>query len=322
MYNFDGLRGQVGRVRTMVRTLVAIGLSLMCALLLAQQGSYRLQPEDVVRIQVYNQQDIIAVLPVGPDGNISAPFVGTIMAEGKTTSELEAELAEAYMSRLGLRDPVVSVTIEKYREIRATVTGAVPLPGIYEMKPGDSILNLYTKGGGQMRDNSTDLRRATMRRKGSNELIPIDLYSMLIKGDMSQNYEVRDGDELIIPEETRNRIVVLGRVPAPGPYPYKEPMTLMDAIALGKGEIEFRSKLSAVRVIRQMPGRPGEYLQIQANLVRFMNNGDSKQNIELKPGDIVWVPDSGNVNFSQVTSMANILFILDRFGFNTSIFGG
>ncbi len=306
----------------MLRSVVAIGLLFLCALSFAQGSTYRLQPEDVVRIQIYNQQDIIAVLPVGPDGNISAPFVGTILAEGKTTSELEAELAEVYKTKLGLRDPVVSVTIEKYRQIRATVTGAVPAPGIYEMKPGDSLINLYTKGGGQMRDNSTDLRRATIRRKGSQELIPVDLYSMLIKGDMSQNYEVRDGDELIIPEETRNRIVVLGRVPAPGPYPYKEPMTLMDAIALGKGEIEFRSKLSAVRVIRQLPGRPGEYLQIQANLVKFMNNGDSAQNVELKPGDIVWVPDSGNINYSQVTSIANILFILDRFGFNTSILGG
>lgn len=294
----------------------------ICAFSFAQQSSYRLQPEDVIRIQVYNQQDIIAVLPVGPDGNISAPFIGTIRAEGKTTSELEAELAEVYKLKLGLRDPVVSVTIDHYRQIRATVTGAVPVPGTFEMKPGDSLIILYTKGGGQMRDNSTDLRRATLRRKGSPELIPVDLYSMLVKGDMSQNYEVRDGDELIIPEETRNRIIVLGRVPSPGPYPYKEPMTLMDAIALGKGEIEFRSKLSAVRVIRQMPGRPGEYLQIQANLVRFMNNGESSHNVELLPGDIVWVPDSGNINYSQVSSIANIMFILDRFGFNLSPFGG
>lgn len=305
-----------------VRTIVSVLAVLSCALAWAQQSTYRLQPEDVVRIQVYNQQDIIAVVPVGPDGNISAPFVGIFRAEGKTASELEAELRDAYRTKLGLRDPIVSVSIEKYREIRATVTGAIPIPGVYEMKPGDSIINLYTKGGGQMRDNSTDLRRATLRRKNSPELIPIDLYSMLIKGDMSQNYEVRDGDELIIPEETRNRIVVLGRVPAPGPYPYKEPMTLMDAIALGKGEIEFRSKLSAVRVIRQLPGRPGEYVQIKANLVRFMNNGDSKQNIVLQPGDIVWIPDSGNINFSQVSSIANIMFVLDRFGFNTNIFGG
>lgn len=304
------------------KPLWTICLLAVTAVLAAQQGTYRLQPEDVIRIQVYNQQDILAVLPVGPDGNISAPFIGTILAEGKTTGELEAELVEAYKSKLGLRDPIVSVTIEQYRRIRATVTGAVPLPGIYEMKPGDSILTLYTRGGGQMQDNSTDLRRARLRRKDSPELIPLDLYAMLVEADMSQNYEVRDGDELIVPTEERNSIIVIGRVAAPGAYPYRESMTLMDAIALGRGEVEFRSKLSQVSVFRAAPGRPGEWLHIQANLVRFLNNGDSAQNIRLKPGDIVEVPDSGNINFSQVTSIANILFILDRFGFRVGPLGG
>ena len=285
-------------------------------------GTYRLQPEDVVRILVYNQQDLAAVVIVGPNGNITAPFLGVIKAEGKTTTELEAELAGLYATKLGIRDPIVSVTMEAFRRIRATVTGQVVTPGVYDMRPGDTVITLFTRGGGKMRDNSSDLRRATLRRKDSVEQIPIDLEAMLTYGDMSQNYEVQDGDELIIPEEQNNRILVIGRVPAPGVYPYKESMTLMDAIALGRGEIEFRSKLSQVKVTRAIPGRPGEYMQIQADLVSFMRKGDSAQNIRLKPGDIVEVPDSGNINFSQVNSIANILFILDRFGFRLTPLGG
>jgi hypothetical protein len=53
-----------------------------------------------------------------------------------------------------------------------------------------------------------------------------------------------------------------------------------------------------------------------------MNNGESAQNVKLKPGDIVEVPDSGNINFQQITSIANILFILDRFGLKLSPLGG
>jgi polysaccharide export outer membrane protein len=259
---------------------------------------------------------------IGPDGNISAPFIGTIRAEGKTTGELEQELAEAYKTKLGLRDPLVSVTIEAYRRIRATVAGQVINPGVYDMKPGDTIVTLYTRSGGQMRDNSTDLRRAMLRRKGSMEVIPVDLYAMLVNADMSQNYEVQDGDELIVPEEQNNRIIMIGRVQAPGAYPFKESMTLMDAIAMARGEIEYRSKLSNVKSFRAGPGRPGEYLRIEANLVRFMNNGESAQNVKLRPGDIIEVPDSGNINFSQVTSIANIMFILDRFGFRFTPLGG
>lgn len=304
------------------KTLWSLLILSLFALSGAQQGTYRLQPDDIIRIQVYNQQDILAVVPVGPDGNIVAPFIGTIKAEGKTTGELEQELAEAYRTKLGIKDPIVSVSIDQYRRIRSTITGQVITPGVYDMKPGDSIITLYTRGGGQMQDNSTDLRRARLRRKGSPELIPIDLYAMLVEGDMSQNYEVRDGDELIVPKEENNRVLLIGRVPTPGAYPYREQMTLMDAIALGRGELEFRSKLSAVKVFRAVPGRPGEWIQIEANLVRFLNNGDSAQNIKLRPGDIIEVPDSGNVNFAQITSIANILFILDRFGFRLTPLGG
>ncbi|MCH7904380.1 MAG: polysaccharide biosynthesis/export family protein [Armatimonadetes bacterium] len=297
------------------RTLVCVLLALLASTLFAQEGTYRLQPEDVIRIQVYNEQDITAVLPIGRDGNVSAPFVGTIRAEGKTTAELEADLAEAYMERLGLRDPIVSVSIEQYRTIRASISGAVRITGTYTMRPGDTIITLFTQGGGELANNTSDLRRATLRRKGSRELIPIDLYAMLTRGDMSQNYEVRDGDELLVPTETKNRILVLGRVVAPGAYPYREPMTLMDAIALGRGQIEFRSKLSAVKVFRQLPGRPGQVIEIEADLVKYMNEGDYAQNILLQPGDFVWVPDSNNLNFGQVNSLANILFIFQRFGF-------
>jgi polysaccharide export outer membrane protein len=305
-----------------LKSVWIVGLALACAVAQAQNGTYRLKPDDVIRILVYNQADIAASVMIGPDGNISAPFLGTIRAEGKTTTELASELTEAYKLKLGLRDPIVSVIIDRYREIRATVTGQVSTPGVFEMKPGDTVLTLYTRGGGQMRDNSTDMRRAKLRRKGSNELIPIDLYAMLIKGDMSQNYEVEDGDELILPEETMNRIIILGRVPAPGPYPYREPMTVMDAIAMGRGEIEFRSKLSAVKVIRRVPGKSGEFVQIEANMVKFLTKGDAAQNIPLEPGDIVFIPDSGNINFNQISSIANILFILDRFGFGITPLGG
>ena len=306
----------------LLKSVLVSGLLALCACAWAQQETYRIQSEDILHILVYNQSDLVAQVIVSPDGNITAPFVGMVHAEGKTTTELEAELTELYKAKLGIKDPIVSVVIDAYRRIHATITGQMTLPGSYEMRPGDSILTLYTRGGGQLRDNSADLRRAFLRRKGSNELIPVDLFAMLTKGDMSQNYEVKDGDELVVPEETVNRVLVLGRVPNPGVYPYKEPMTLMDAIALGRGEIEFRSKLSAVRVIRQVPGRPGEFMQIEANLVRYIKNGDSAQNVKLQAGDLVYVPDSGNINFNQVSSIANILFILDRFGFKLTPLGG
>lgn len=287
---------------------------------LAQNGPYRLKPEDVIRIQVYKEADILVVVPVGDDGNISAPFVGTVRAQGRTTSELEEELRQLYITKLGLRDPIVSVTIDKYRVIEASVGGIVVRPGTYVMRPGDSVMTLLNKGGGVILDGPADLRRATLRRAGSKELIPIDLHAMLMRGDTSQNLPIEDGDELTIPEDTKSKVVVWGRVQAPGSYPYKEPMTVMDALAMARGEVIGKSKFSKVMVVREQVGSPGNYLRIECDIVRFLNKGDNKQNIALMPGDLVYVPDAGNIDFNVVNSIANLIFILDRIGLKINPF--
>lgn len=282
-------------------------------------GSYRIQPEDVLRIQVYQEAQVQADVPVGKDGNISAPFVGTIMAAGKTTSELEQELVEAYRRALRIREPRVSVIIVRYRVLRASVGGFVNRPGAYEIRPGDTLIALLNQGGGPVPDRA-DLRRATLRRGNSRELIPIDLYSMLIKADTSQNYLIEDGDELIVPEETRNRILVLGQVARPGVYSYKEPMTLADAISQAGGEIPTRSWFSKTMVMRERPGMPGQYIRIEADFVRFIRKGDATQNVTLLPGDLVYVPEVRTPDLNRIGNTLNSLLFFDRF-FRDGIFG-
>jgi len=309
----------MGVARSLLRLFLCGLLSAIGLSLLAQDATYRLQVEDVIRIQVYDEPQIDAILPVGRDGNISAPFIGIIRAAGKTTSELEAELTVEYQRKLKLRDPKVAVTIQRFRTIRASVGGFVKRPGVFEVRPGDTLVTLLNMGGGPIEDRA-DLRRATFRRANSQELIPVDLYAMLILGDTSQNYVLEDGDELTVPEETKNRILVLGAVMAPGAYPYKEPMTLIDAISLARGEVRFRSMFSKIMVVRELPGRKGQYLRIHADLVKFVRNGDSKQNVTLLPGDLVYVPETKTPDFNQIASIASTLFYFDRF-FRDNAFG-
>lgn len=278
------------------------------------QSTYRLKPEDVIRIQVYNEPQASVEIPIGSDGNISAPFVGTLRAEGKTTAELEAELRDRYIERLRLRDPKVSVIILRFREIFASVGGSVNRPGSVAIRPGDTIINLLNKGGGTITDIA-DLRRATLRRAGSgSELIPIDLYAMLNYGDMTQNYEVEDGDELLVPL-ANNRIIVLGQVQRPGIFGYREPMTLADAISLAGGEIPTRSWFSQTRIFRQQTGLPGSDIVIQADFVKYIRNHDSSQNVLLKPGDLIWVPETKTPDLNRLGNMVNsILFFQNVLG--------
>lgn len=295
---------------------ILIGVTAIAAVAPSQISTetYRLQPEDVITIQVYRVQEINAVVPVGPDGNISAPFLGVIKAGGKTIKELEADLTAAYVDRLKLNEPIVSVTIREYRRLKASVNGFVGRPGIYDIRPNDRVLDLLSAASGTSTDGRADLSKAYLIKKSSGERIPIDLRALL-SGDASQNYLVEDGDLLQVPEETDSRIVVAGRVRQEGPVPYREQMKLSEIIATA-GKIERRSRLSKIQVFRPLPGRPSDFLVIEANLIDFESGKDPAQNIIMKPGDLVYVPDSGNVDFEIINSIANVFFIFDRIGVN------
>lgn len=306
------------------RAFVAV-LTLAVALpAMAQTGTARkLRQQDVLRIQVFNQQQILGDVPVDSSGNVTPPFLPTIHAEGRTVDDLIADLTRLYRQRLFLRDPIVSVTLVQLRPVRATVGGGgVSRAGTYDIRLGDTVLSLLNLGGGAIRDLA-DLRRSYLRRVGTAEAIPIDLYALTVYGDTSQNYELQDGDELVVPEARGNQIDVLGAVERPGYYPYHEPTRAWDAISLAGGEIRFRSRFSRTVVLRQRQGLPGEYVRIPIDLVRFIRKGDSSQNIELQPGDIVFVPETNTPDFNQISSLANVAYIIDRFGgslFGISIF--
>jgi polysaccharide biosynthesis/export protein len=279
---------------------------------------YRLRPDDIVRIQIYNEPQVNAEVPVGKDGTLTAPFLEPMQVEGMTIGELQIELAKAYTRRLRLRDPKVSVLIVRYRTVRASVGGFVNRPGVYDLRPGDTVMTLLNFGGGVVPDRA-DLRRATLRKANSNELIPLDLFAILNRADTTQNYVIEDGDSLNVPE-SNNRVTVIGQVPRPNTYQYKEPMTVQDALALAGGEIPTRSWLSRTLVIRERAGMPGVYDRIQVDIVRFIRNGDSAQNILLQPGDTIYVPETKTPDLDRLGRLVgSVAFFGDVF--RRGIFG-
>jgi len=295
-------------------------VSLMSSAVAQTIETYRLKQEDVLVISLYDEQQVNAVVPVGQDGNVTAPFLGAIRAEGLTVKELETALAKKYEEVLRIRNPKVSVVIQRFRAIRASVVDMVNRPSSYDIRQGDKVLDLLSYGGGPIiqGDRTGDLRRATLRRKNSREVIPIDLYAMLRFGDMSQNFPLEDGDVLSIPEDKYNRINLIGQVQRPGSFPFREGMTLADAIAFGAGEVQFRGNLSKVVISRINPAKSGDFTRIVADFGRYLKKGDGSQNVALRPGDIIYVPESSGLDFNRLNQLVGVLsnglFILDRFG--------
>jgi len=96
------------------------------------QPEYQIGPGDLLKIKVFQVDDLEREVRVDNAGRISLPLIGTVQATGASLHELQALVTERYRERY-LYDPQVSILIEEFTSQRVTVGGAVIEPGVYPM---------------------------------------------------------------------------------------------------------------------------------------------------------------------------------------------
>jgi len=102
--------------------------------------SYRLSPNDVVRIRVFQEDDLTTELRLGKDGSGTFPLLGIINLGGKTVDEAAAIVRDS-LGKDFLVNPQVTLTVVEYAKRRFTVLGQVQKPGSYEL-PGEESVTL------------------------------------------------------------------------------------------------------------------------------------------------------------------------------------
>jgi polysaccharide export outer membrane protein len=90
------------------------------------------------------------------------------------------------------------------------------------------------------------------------------------------------------PTSAFSQIKVIGQVLRPQSIAYREGLTVLDAV-LAVGGLGPFSAGNRAKVVRNENGKPRE---IKVKLAALVNDGDMKQNIALKPGDVIVVPES------------------------------
>jgi polysaccharide biosynthesis/export protein len=83
-------------------------------------------------------------------------------------------------------------------------------------------------------------------------------------------------------------VKVVGQVAHPQALAYREGMTVLDAVLEvgGLGQFASGNRARVVRIVN------GEQTVIHVKLDNLLNGGDQKENIPLKPGDVLVVPQS------------------------------
>lgn len=163
---------------------------------------YYIGVDDVVTVNVWRNDDLSITVPVRPDGRISVPLLGEIVAGGRTPLEVADDIKQK-LSRY-IKDPKVAVILEQLNSheflSRVRVTGAVNRQLSMSFRQGMTVLDAILEAGGVNEFASANSTKLFRRSNGAVNTININLDDILNDGDMETNYALQPGDILSVPE--------------------------------------------------------------------------------------------------------------------------
>jgi polysaccharide export outer membrane protein len=156
---------------------------------------YRIGKEDVLDVSVWRDPDLSRTLPVRPDGFITLPMVGEVQAEGRTTVELEQDIARRLQKYV--QSPRVTVMVREVNSARVFVTGEVQKPGAYPLRGNVTVLQALAMAGGLT--EFADRDGMTVIRANNGPRIPVRYSDLVSRRAQGADFPLQPGDTVVVP---------------------------------------------------------------------------------------------------------------------------
>jgi polysaccharide export outer membrane protein len=164
----------------------------------AEQGSsYLIGANDLLNIYVWKEKELTQDINVMPDGKITFPLIGEIVAAGQTVTQLRDAIAEKLQKFVTAPD--VTVIVKETRSRVVYTIGKVTKPGPYPLAPQMTVLQALSAAGGftEWADTKNIL---IVRREGDKETQLRFNYKEYTSGDnLEQNILLKPGDTILVP---------------------------------------------------------------------------------------------------------------------------
>lgn len=168
----------------------------------AAKQDYTIGVSDALQVNVWKNPELSVAVPVRPDGKISLPLVGDIVAAGETSEQL-AKNVSARLKNF-IRNPQVTVIVTNPAssdfERRIRVTGAVLRPLSVPYRDGMTVLDMVLEAGGLTEFASANKSKLYRKVNGTIEVYDIYLNDILKKGRLVTNYALQPSDIVTVPE--------------------------------------------------------------------------------------------------------------------------
>lgn len=304
---------QVGRGNTSLRDAIT-------------QYRYLVQPRDVLSVVVWGDPvETSSFTPnggfanlatmggqgigfkVNADGTIYFPYVGTVQVAGKTTEEVRADLSKLMIPFIN--NPQITVDVTQFNGQKYELVGAVVKPGLYPISDVPmtvsqaisavggvitQVPNTITNGNTIARPLA-DLSHVLYVHNGA--VTVLDLRAVTRYGDSSQDRLVSPGDIIQVPDNSAERVHLIGEVKDPGNYPFDNgQLNLADLLGDAGGLNLTSADAARIFVFRGAYQDPQIFwLDARSPDAMLLANG-----FELQPQDVVFVATAGLVTWNRI----------------------
>jgi polysaccharide export outer membrane protein len=282
---------------------------------------YRIGPDDVLDVSVFEAPDMNRTVRVSAEGEILLPLLGNVRAAGLTPSQL-ASVLEGLLRSSYMKDPHVGIFLKEMQSHPVSVFGAVAKPGVYQIRGAKTLVETLSMAQGLAPDagdkviierqasepvpeggtgtgaltatpgiattQSPDAQTSDGTKPPGNRVLEIRLKELVNSADPRNNVLVYPGDVVKV---TRADVVyVVGEVRKPGGFQLNtnENISVLQVLALAEG-LTHTSAANHSRVIRTDQAT-GNRTEIAIDIRRILAGKAPDQ--LLQPKDIVFVPNS------------------------------
>jgi len=252
----------------------------------AADEEYRLGRGDEISVDFPGRTDLAAKLVVGPDGRITLPLAGDVVMAGRTRGEAAKAIDNAlanYYTNLAAQ-----VTVTKYTSNKVLVLGAVEKPGEITFDGAPTLLEALSRAGLETGPNkAARIPERCAIYRGQNEVVWVDLKKLIDSGNAMADLRLRRDDVVYVPNGGERFVSVLGQVQHAGAIELTSTSTLASVLAQAGGFTEAAGNKPHIQIVDPEAGTS------QVISMKDVLNPAKSLEITLKPGEIIFVPQSG-----------------------------
>jgi polysaccharide export outer membrane protein len=285
-------------------------------------GGYMIGVGDIINIRIAEEPDVSGQYQVSESGDVKIPLLEKpVHADGLSTFDFSSRLAQELKTQQILKDPYVTVFIERGMTQNVTVSGPVSRPGLYPIEKPTRLLDVLSMSGGLAPNagGTITITHAPDAKAGADGATGatsenVDVATLMSGDNRVANVLVHAGDNITV--SGASVVYFVGAVTKPGAFAVQDQrkgLSVLKAIALVEGTLP-TAKMGSAIIVRKSTNETGRE-EIPVDLSKIIKGQD--RDPILMADDILYVPNSA---FKQgVKRMGDALTLAAGYGLGLRI---